>query len=112
MKKAIIGLAVGLFALATVGVASAQGTPQCDVSIAWKSNTYDVKFQIGGSGFGHMVRVDGLGVSPIFQEGEPVTFIFPYTVEDAGDRHAFSARVHNANGSDRCLTTGHFHVKE
>ena len=113
MRKALIGLAVGLLAMATVGVASAghSNAPECAMTIAHSPEAYGVTFTLDGRGYGHMVRVDGLGVQPHQADGHPLTFYFPYTEADARTQHDYTGRIHNADGTDRCFTAGRFFVK-
>ena len=111
MRKAIIGLAVGLLAMATVGVASAEHTnPECSVLTTWRSNTYDVRFQITNEAQRYMVRIDGRGPGARRENGHLV-FIARYSEHNAGERHEYSAVAYNGDGSTVCEAEGAFHVK-
>ena len=111
MRKAIIGLAVGLFAMATVGIASAQETStECSVTTTWRSDTYDVRFQITNEAQRYMVRIDGRGPGAKRENGHLV-FIARYSERNAGEWHEWSAAAYNRDGSTVCEAEGAFHVK-
>ena len=107
MKKTIIGLAVGLFALATVGVASADHTSECDYTLTWNSGDYNVEVGIDETARGYYFEMDGdAEVIALAADRYRVHF----TEADAGERQTFYAQAHSPGGAS-CEVHGAFRVK-
>ena len=121
MKKAIIGLAVGLLALTTVGVVSAQGrvdTPCAGyvVDVQQEADGYDMLLTVPmpPEGFKSLyLEIDGQ--SQISPEGDLNNiFRVPFTVLDIGSEHHYYGNSMTRAGGlivYSCTDIGTFQVK-
>ena len=101
MKKAIIGLAAGLLAMAAVGVASADhydygdGNRPCAYTLTVNSGDYNVEVGINETERGYYFEMDGdARVTVLASDRYRVHF----TEADAGERHTFYAQAHTSGG--------------
>ena len=126
MRKAIIGLAVGLLAMATVGVVSAQEgrvNTMCAgyaVDVRQEADGYDMLLTVPlpPAGFQYVyLEVDGRMTIDVEGEGNNV-FRIPFTVFDIGSEHhyyggSFTRSVGDGAGLViySCTDIGMFEIK-
>ena len=116
MRKAFIGLAVGLLAMATVGVVSAHhydygdDTPQCAYTTTVTGSDYNVEIGINEDERGYYFEMDGdARVTMLASDRYRVHF----SVANAGERFTFYAQAHTSGGDTYsfCEVHGAFYVK-
>ena len=117
MKKVIIGVAVGLLAMAAVGVASADhydygdDNRQCGYTLTVNSSNYNVEVGINETERGYYFEMDGdAHVTTLAADRYRAHF----TEADAGERHTFYAQAHTSGGGEAptfCEVHGALRVK-
>ena len=115
MKKAIIGLAAGLLAMATVGVASADhydygdDNRQCEYSLTTNGDDYNVEVQIMETERGYYFEMDGDAPVTVLASDR---YLVHFEYADAGELQTFYAQAHTSGDNySFCEVHGAFRVK-